>query len=39
MDLLHGQQADLNPLDYFLWGYLKEFIYQNLIETLEELEE
>jgi len=34
MDLSHGQQDLLNPLDYFLWGYLKEFIssksYRNI---------
>jgi len=34
-----ARSPDLNLLDYFLWGYVKEFIYKNPIETLEELEE
>ena len=28
---------DLNPLDYFLWGYCKENVYKNKPRTLEEL--
>jgi len=28
---------DLNPPDYFLWGYLKERIYNNNLKTLEAL--
>jgi transposase len=28
---------DLNPLDYFLWGYLKDRVYANSPHTLEEL--
>jgi len=34
-----ARSPDLNPLDFFLWGYLKSIIYQDPIETLEELEE
>ena len=28
---------DLNPLDFFLWGYLKDRVYANTPTTLEEL--
>jgi len=28
---------DLNPLDFFLWGYCKEVIYRRLPENIEEL--
>jgi hypothetical protein len=28
---------DLNPLDYFLWGYCKENVYKNKPRTLENL--
>jgi len=34
-----ARSPDLNPLDYFLWGHLKNFIYRNPVETLEDLEE
>lgn len=30
---------DLNPCDYFLWGYLKERIYQNNPQTLPALKD
>ena len=30
---------DLNPCDYFLWGYLKERIYQNNPQTLTALKD
>jgi hypothetical protein len=30
---------DLNPPDYFLWGYLKEKVYANNPQTLAELKE
>ncbi|XP_012946213.1 uncharacterized protein LOC106013905 [Aplysia californica] len=26
---------DLNPLDFFLWGYLKDRIFQNQFENIE----
>jgi len=29
---------DLNPCDFFLWGYLKDRVYQNNPHTVEELE-
>jgi len=32
-----AQSPDLTPLDYFLWGHLKNFIYKNLVETEEEM--
>ena len=28
---------DLNPLDYYLWGYLKSVVYKNEPRTTEEL--
>ena len=28
---------DLNPLDFFLWGYLKERVYKPLPSNLEDL--
>lgn len=31
------RSADLSPLDFFYWGYLKESIYQHEIQTLEEV--
>lgn len=31
------RSPDLTPLDYFLWGYLKNRVYQNKPQTLEEL--
>jgi len=36
---IHARSPDLNSLDYFLWGHLKNFIYRNSVETLEDLEE
>ena len=30
---------DLNPCDYFLWGYLKERIYDNNPQTLADLKD
>lgn len=34
-----ARSPDLNPLDFFLWSFLKSFIYQDPVESLEELEE
>lgn len=31
------RSPDLTPLDYFLWGYLKERVYRNNPQTLDEL--
>jgi len=30
---------DLNPCDYFLWGYLKDTVFSNAPRTLSELKE
>ena len=30
---------DLTPLDYFLWGYLKERVYEDNPDTIERLKE
>lgn len=32
-----ARSPDLNPLDFFLWGYCKEMIYKKLPENVEEL--
>ena len=34
-----AHSPDLNPLDYFLWGHLKNQVYANQPETLDDLEE
>lgn len=31
------RSPDLNPLDFFLWGFIKEYEYRSEIETLEQL--
>lgn len=33
-----ARSPDLNPLDFFFWGYCKEIIYKTLPEDLEDLE-
>jgi hypothetical protein len=33
------RSPDLTPLDYFLFGYLKNTIYQNRLHTIEELKQ
>ncbi|KAL6419198.1 hypothetical protein ACFW04_011536 [Cataglyphis niger] len=33
-----ARSPDLNPLDFFLWGYCKEVIYKTLPEDIQELE-
>lgn len=33
-----ARSPDLNPLDFFLWGYCKEIIYKTLPEDIEDLE-
>ncbi|KAL6417350.1 hypothetical protein ACFW04_012808 [Cataglyphis niger] len=33
-----ARSLDLNPLDFFLWGYCKEVIYKTLPEDIEEQE-
>lgn len=33
------RSPDLNPLDYFLWGYLKALVYATPVDTLEELQQ
>ena len=29
----------LSPPDFFLWGYLKEKVYHNILQTIDELKE
>jgi hypothetical protein len=31
------QSPDLTPPDYFLWGYLKQVVYSNRPQTIEDL--
>jgi len=31
------RSSDLNPFDYFLWGYLKRRVYSPLPKTLDDL--
>lgn len=33
------RSPDLNPLDYFLWGYLKSKIYKTKLANMEVLKE
>ena len=33
-----ARSPDLNPLDFFLWGYLKSLVYNPRPATLDELE-
>lgn len=33
-----ARSPDLNPLDFFLWGYLKSLVYTTPIENLEDLQ-
>ncbi|XP_011698897.1 PREDICTED: putative nuclease HARBI1 [Wasmannia auropunctata] len=34
-----ARSPDLNPMDFFLWGHLKQYVYQEPIDDLEELED
>ena len=36
---LPPRSPDLNPCDYFLWGYLKSKVYKPLPKTLDDLKE
>lgn len=31
------RSPDLTPLDYFLWGYMKAIVYQEEVDTVDEL--
>ncbi|KMQ82062.1 transposable element tc3 transposase [Lasius niger] len=33
-----ARSPDLNPLDFFLWGYCKEIVYKKLPETVDDLD-
>jgi hypothetical protein len=30
---------DLNPCNYFLWGFLKDAVYKNNLHTIKELQQ
>lgn len=32
------RSPDLNPLDYFLWGHLKNIVYEQQLNTVEDLD-
>ena len=32
------RSPDMTPMDFFVWGYLKEFVYSVRIDTMEQLE-
>jgi hypothetical protein len=32
-----ARSLDLNPLDFFLWGHLKEIVYRDLVTDIEDL--
>jgi hypothetical protein len=34
-----SRSSDLNPCDFYLWGYLKSVVYNPLPKTLDELKE
>uniref|UniRef100_A0AAF5DTE4 Tc1-like transposase DDE domain-containing protein n=1 Tax=Strongyloides stercoralis TaxID=6248 RepID=A0AAF5DTE4_STRER len=34
-----ARSPDLSPLDFSLWGYLKDRVYRNKLETIEDLKE
>lgn len=34
-----ARSPDLNPLDFFVWGYLKSLVYQTPVENVAELRE
>uniref|UniRef100_A0AAF5DK87 Transposable element Tc3 transposase n=1 Tax=Strongyloides stercoralis TaxID=6248 RepID=A0AAF5DK87_STRER len=34
-----SRSPDLSPLDFFLWGYLKDRVYRNKPEMIEDLKE
>ena len=36
---LPASSRDFNPLDFYLWGYLKNYVYSVLIETQEQLKQ
>ena len=31
------RSPDLNPIDFFLWGHVKEMVYETLIENAQDL--
>jgi hypothetical protein len=33
-----ARSPDLTPLDYFLWGHMKNYIYREPVNSLEQLE-
>jgi hypothetical protein len=33
------RSPDLSPLDFFLWGFMKNVMYQDRTKTLQELKE
>jgi hypothetical protein len=38
-NLWQPRSPDLTPPDYFLWGYLKQVVYSNRLQTIEDLKQ
>jgi hypothetical protein len=34
-----ARSPDLTPLDYFLWGYMKNYVYREPVNSLEQLDD
>ena len=34
-----GRYSDLSPLDFFLWGYIKNIVYDEKIRNIQNLQE
>jgi hypothetical protein len=34
-----ARSLDFNPIDFFLWGHLKNIVYSTVSETVEELQD
>jgi hypothetical protein len=34
-----ARSPDLTPLDYFLWGHMQNYVYRELVNSLEQLDD
>lgn len=39
LNIMALRSPDLSPLDFFLWGFMKNVMYQDRTKTLQELKE
>ncbi|KAJ8915280.1 hypothetical protein NQ315_014788 [Exocentrus adspersus] len=37
LEILNGESPDLNPLDFYVWGYLKDKVYATPVLTRDDL--